>query len=113
MVGPGWMKAAKAGRNTDLEWFVSALLAATGLSVFGHFGEKTPLWRRLSKWAFYFGVTALLARGPGRPWTFVWIAGLPGVGLMVRLWWCRKHGIDPLTAEPKDRYYELRVWSSP
>jgi hypothetical protein len=39
------------------EWFVSAVLAVAGITVFGHFEEKTPLWRRLSKWAFYFGVT--------------------------------------------------------
>ncbi len=39
--------------------------------------------------------------------------GLPGVGLAFHLWWCRKHGIDPLTAEPKERYYELRGWGRP
>jgi hypothetical protein len=97
----------------SLEWFVSAVLAATGLSVFGHFEGKTPLWRRLSKWAFYFGMTGAFSRWPGRPWTFVWIFGLPGIGLLLHVWWCRKHGIDPLTAEPKDRYYELRGWEGP
>jgi hypothetical protein len=97
----------------SLEWFVSAVLAATGLTVFGHFEEKTPLWRRLSKWAFYFGMTGALSRWPGRHWTFVWIFGLPGLGLLFHVWWCRKHDIDPLTAEPKDRYYELRGWEGP
>jgi hypothetical protein len=99
--------------DTSLEWVVSAVLAVAGITVFGHFEERTPKWRRLSKWAFYFGVTALLSRGPGRPWTFVWILGLPGVGLAFHLWWCRKHGIDPLTAEPRERYYELRGWRRP
>jgi hypothetical protein len=107
------MRATNARRNADLEWFVSAVLAATGITVFGHFEEKTPGWRRLSKWAFYFGGTALLSRGPGRPWTFVWILGLPSVGLAFHLWWCREHGIDPLTAEPRERYYELRGWGGP
>ena len=46
----------------------------------------------------------------GRPWTLGWIFGLPGVGLGFRLWWCRKHGTDPLTAEPRERYHELRGW---
>jgi hypothetical protein len=72
----------KLGKRAGLEWFVSAVLA----------------------------VTALLSRGPGRPWTFAWIIGLPGVGLAFHLWWCKKHGINPLTAEPKERYYELRGW---
>jgi hypothetical protein len=58
------MEATKDYRNAGLEWFVSAMLAAIGITVFGHFEEKTPLWRRLSKWAFYFGVTALLSRKP-------------------------------------------------
>lgn len=95
------------------EWFVATALAAAGTTVFGRFEEKTPAWRGVAKWAFYFGVIALLSRGPGRPWTFAWIFGLPGVGLAFHFWWCRKHGINPLTAEPKERYYELRGWGRP
>jgi hypothetical protein len=98
----------KAGRRAGLAWFVSAVLAVTGITVFGRFEEKTPAWRKLSKWVFYFGVTGLLSRRPGRPWTFAWVFGLPGLGLAFHLWWCKKHGINPLTAEPKERYYELR-----
>jgi hypothetical protein len=54
--------------------------------------------------AFLIGATA------GRPWTFVWIAFLPSLGLTVHLLWCRKHGIHPLTAEPREKYYALRGW---
>ncbi len=61
------MKATKARRTANLEWFVSAVLAVREITVFGHFEEKTPGWRRLPKWAFNFGGTALLSRGPGRP----------------------------------------------
>lgn len=107
------MKATKALRNTDLGWLVSAVLAVSGLTVFGHCEEKTPGWRRLSKWAVYFGGIALLSHGPGRPWTFAWIVGLPGLGLGFHMWWCRMHGIDPLTAEPREKYYELRGWGRP
>jgi hypothetical protein len=96
-----------------LEWFLSAVLAVSGLTVFGHFEEKTPLWRRLSKWTFYFGGTGVLARRSGRPWTFAWVLGLPGLGLMFHFWWCRKHRINPFTAEPRDKYYELRGWDKP
>ncbi len=103
----------RTGRDTSLEWFVSAMLAVAGITLFGHFEEKTPALRRLSKWALYFGVTGLLSRGPGRPWTLLWVFGLPGIGLAFHLWWCKKHGIDPLTAEPKERYYELRGWDEP
>ena len=101
------------GADVRLEWLVATALAAAGTTVFGRFEERSPAWRGVAKWVFYFGVTALLSRGPGRPWSFVWIFGLPGVGLAFHFWWCRKHGIDPLTAEPKEKYYELRGWGRP
>jgi hypothetical protein len=95
----------------SLEWFLSAVVSVTGSTLFGHFEEKTPRWRRLSKWAAYFGATALLRRKQGRPWTFMWVLGWPALGLSFHLWWCHRHSIDPLTAEPRDRYYELRGWT--
>lgn len=109
------MKHRGAGtqRGTEPEWFASAVLAAVGSTVFGRFEEKTPLRRRLSKWAFYFSVTAALSHGSGRPWTFIWVLGYPAIGMAFHMWWCGKHGIDPLTAEPKERYYELRGWGKP
>jgi hypothetical protein len=57
------MRAKKTRRNADLEWLASTVLAATGITMFGHFEEKTPGWRRLPKWAFYVGGTVLLSRG--------------------------------------------------
>jgi hypothetical protein len=44
----------------------------------------------------------------GRPWAFIWIAGLPPSGAAFRVIWCRRNGINPLTAEPRDRYEQLR-----
>jgi hypothetical protein len=53
---------------------------------------------------------ALISKTAGRPWTFVWIFGLPGVGALFHFLWCWRHGINPTTAEPKDEYYRLRGW---
>jgi hypothetical protein len=47
----------------------------------------------------------------GRPWTWVWIAGLPLVGATFHVVWCVQHQINPLTAEPRWRYYALGGWS--
>jgi hypothetical protein len=33
------------------------------------------------------------------------------VGAVFHVWWCRRHGINPLTAEPKEEYYQLRGWT--
>lgn len=95
----------------SLEWFCSAVVAAVGTTLLGHFGEGLPRSKRLSKWAVYFGATALISKTAGRPWTLVWILGLPGIGAIFHVWWCRRHGIDPLTAEPRDEYYRLRGWT--
>jgi hypothetical protein len=35
-------------------------------------------------------------------------AGIAGVAF--HIWWCRMHGIDPVHATPRKRYYELRGW---
>ncbi len=94
-----------------LEWFSAAMVAVTGSTLFGHFEKGTPRARRLSRWAAYLGVIALISRTAGRPWTFVWIFGLPALGAAFHVWWSLRHGINPLTAEPKDEYYRPRGWA--
>ena len=42
-------------------------------------------------------------------WTTLWN---PAAILRVfHFVWCRRHGIDPLRATPRRRYYELRGWT--
>ncbi len=31
---------------------------------------------------------------------------------IIHAWWLPKHGINGLTGEPKDKYYELRGWKN-
>lgn len=97
-----------------LEWFMAAAVTALGMTAFSRFEDGgAAKGRRLLRWGMFYGVTAVLGRTAGRPWTFGWIGGVPLVGLTFHLWWCRKHGIDPLTAEPRERYYQLRGWTPP
>jgi hypothetical protein len=97
-------------RAMEIELLLILAVALPGFLVFGRFEGKTPKWRRLLKWGIYIGVAFLIGATAGRPWTFVWIAFLPSLGLTVHLLWCRKHGIHPLTAEPREKYYALRGW---
>src|SRR5512133_2321868 len=53
-------------------------------------------------------VTGVLGVTVGRPWTLIWVLGLPTVGAVFHVIWCLRHGINPLTAEPRDRYEQLR-----
>jgi len=92
----------------EIELLLIMVVMLQGFLFFGHFEEKTPKRRRLLKWAIYIGVALLIGATAGRPWTFVWIAFLPLLGFTVHLLWCRKHGIHPLTAEPRDKFYALR-----
>jgi uncharacterized membrane protein HdeD (DUF308 family) len=94
----------------ELELLLLMALMLAGLTFFAHFEEKTSKWRRLLKWAIYVVVTVLIGRTAGRPWTFAWILFLPLVGVTFHFCWCHKHGIHPLTAEPRDKYYALRGW---
>jgi len=36
---------------------------------------------------------------------------MPVVGAVFHLRWCRRHGINPITAEPRDECYRLRGWT--
>ena len=94
----------------EIELLLIMAVMLQGFIFFGHFEEKTARWRKLLKWAIYVGVAYLIGSTAGRPWTFAWVAFLPLLGFTVHILWCRKHGIHPLTAEPRDKYYALRGW---
>ena len=93
-----------------LELLIALVIAPVGMSIFGRFAEGFPLWRRVLKWSIYFGLTILLSLTAGRAWSLAWVLGLPAVGATVHVWWCRKNGIHPVSAEPRDKFRELMGW---
>ena len=84
-----------------------AILGGAGFAVFE---VETPWWRKALKWTLVTTVTLVLAAAVGH-WALLFpiIAGIAGVTF--HIWWCRKHGIDPVHATPRRRYYELRGWA--
>ena len=90
------------------EWLTAAILIAVLTPAFGHFETVRPLWTRIARWLVYLAVTGLAGVTVGRPWTFVWLIGLPVIGAIFHVAWCIRNGINPLTAEPRDRYEHLR-----
>ena len=93
------------------EMFIAALLNLVGFTIFWWFAEKDPLWRRLLKIGVWLGMTAVLSWVAGRFWALVWAIGFPLFWTIVHIWWCKKHGINLLSAEPRDKYYRLRGWN--
>ena len=95
-----------------VELFGSVLMAAGSLLLFRRFESGTPLPGRLVKWAVYLGVSALLSARPGRPWSLIWTFGLPVMFTTLHCTWCWRHGIHPLTSEPRGKYRALRGQAS-
>lgn len=84
---------------------------AVGNILFGHFEERTPRARRLAKLVAFTALTALLYMVFGRPWSLIWLVVPLAVAAYVHAIWLPSHGINGLTAEPRERYYALRGWS--
>jgi hypothetical protein len=94
-------------------WMELAILFgifAVGNIVFGHFEANTPIWRRLLKIASFVGVTALIYMTLGRPWSLIWLALPVAAAIYVHGIWLPRHGVNGLTGEPRDKYYQLRGW---
>jgi hypothetical protein len=90
------------------EWLLSALIIAIATPTFGHFETVRRTWTRIVRWLAYLAVTGVLGATVGRPWTLIWVLGLPTVGAVFHVIQCLRLGINPLTAEARDRYEELR-----
>ena len=94
-------------------WFEIAIVAsvfAVGNILFGLFEEGAPKWRRVAKFFLLTGLAVLISATAGRTWFFVFLGALLTFASVIHLWWLPKNGINGLTGEPKEKYYELRGW---
>lgn len=96
----------------ELEWFLLFALCALGNAVFGVFENETPWWRRTLKWGLVAAATFGVYQVAGH-WALLVLAVPATAGLTFHLAYCRKHGIHPVDATPRRRYYELRGWAWP
>lgn len=95
------------------ELVVAGFVVVAGQSVFARFERGTSRLRLALRWLLYLAGAALISRHHGAPWSWLWVLGLPLLGASAHVVWCRRHGIDPLRAEPRARYYRLRGWDLP
>jgi hypothetical protein len=86
---------------------ITALIFAIGNIYFGHFEERKPRWKRVTKIVIVTGAVAALSSEFGTLWGLVPVALMLIVAAVVHGWWLPRHGINGITGEPKEKYYEL------
>lgn len=94
-------------------WFevaVMATISALGTILLGHFEEGVPKWRRVAKFFALTGLAVLISAAAGRAWFYGFLCLGAAFASAVHGWYLPRHGINPWTGEPRDRYYELRGW---
>jgi hypothetical protein len=94
----------------ELELLVLLAFSIVGQSTFAAFAVETPAWQKILKWFVIVLATLGLYSLVGH-WALLLPLLAGAVSITVHFRWCRKHGIDPIRATPKRRYYELRGWS--
>jgi hypothetical protein len=95
-------------------WFevaVVALIMAVGPIFFGHFEERTPRWRKVLKLMFFTVVVVGLSATLGRVWAMGFLALMLLFVAYVHAVVLPRNGINGLTGEPRDKYYEFRGWT--
>jgi hypothetical protein len=101
--------------STDTLWFEIAIVCgifAFGGIFFGHFEEHTPKWRRVLKLFLFIAVVVLLSEYAGRAWALCFL-GLMLLGVLyIHGFWLPRKGINGLTGEPREKYYELKGWTN-
>ncbi len=96
----------------ELELLVLLVLMTLGSSIFAVFEVETPRWRKALKWTIVIAGTIGLYYAVGHLALLFPVAAV-AVGTVVHFVWCRKHGIHPIYATPRRKYYELRHWDWP
>jgi hypothetical protein len=96
--------------STESAWFDIAVVMAIfaiGNLFFGHFEEHKPKALRVLK-VVGFGVLVGALTAAGLRWVAYGLIAFFGLAaLYVHGFWLPRHGVNGLTAEPWDKYYEL------
>lgn len=98
--------------GVELELYVLISILILGTSVFAVFEVETPRWRKVLKWLIASVGTVGLYHVVGH-FALGLPFGLTTIGTAFHFWWCRKHGIHPIYATPRRKYYQLRGWDWP
>jgi hypothetical protein len=100
--------------ETDSLWVEVAIVSvifALGNILFGHFEERTPKIRRVSKYLVTLLIICGISQYIGREIAFSVLASFILPVLYIHAYYLpRKIGVNGWTGEPKRKYYEFRNW---
>lgn len=97
-------------------WFEVALVScmtAVGGILLGHFEAGKPKWKRVMKFFISLIIVLTISATLGRVWAFGFLGVLILTVVYIHTIWLPRKGINGWTAEPRDKYYELRGWKLP
>ena len=98
------------GMSHKAEVITGVGLAIAGNYIYWEFAKDETTAKRIVKYGIYAAIAAGLTKKFGRPHNMFFIAGLPILGAVGHTILMKKDGINPITAEPKEKYYGLRGW---
>ncbi len=91
--------------GVELELYILLAILILGSSIFAVFEVETARWRKVRKWVILSGGTVGLYYAVGHL-ALVFPLGLTAIGTGFHFCWCQKHGINPIHATPRRKYYE-------
>lgn len=89
-----------------LDLFIVSITSVIGNIFFGHFNTIFPIHQRLRKITLLLLITAGLSYFAGH-WSLLFVVTAVGGGATYHWWWCTKYGINPISAEPRDKFEAL------
>lgn len=98
--------------GVELELGALLFVCAVGSSVFDKFEAETAIWKKLVRWGLASTLT-LGAYAVIGHWALLILAAIASIGVAAHFAWCRKFGVDPIKAQPRERYFHLRGWQWP
>jgi hypothetical protein len=96
-----------------LDICIMALLLAVGNVAFRHFEPFMPWWRRVVKTILILAATAAISHYFGRTGFLIGLGLALAALVYVHGIWLPRKGVNGWTAEPREKYYQLRGWPPP
>jgi hypothetical protein len=81
-----------------------------GYGVFGKFESHSPWWRSVLKWSAMVGIVWAVSTYFGQSVALFVLLAMTALAIVIHVLWCNKHGIHPIEATPRKKYFELRGW---